>query len=61
MKESTTDMTSVMLSLKKEIATMLESENNPRITNFLFCFFSNFFKKLFKVMFCFSNITSLFT
>ena len=32
-KENTTDITSLMASLKKEIATMLKSGNNPRRTN----------------------------
>lgn len=54
-KENTTDMTSVMRSLKIEIATMLKSGNNSRRTNFLaFRFILNFFKMMFHL----PNITS---
>lgn len=49
-KENTTDMTSVMRSLKIEIATMLKSGNSSRRTNFLaFGFVLNFFKMMFHL------------
>ena len=49
-KENTTDMTSVMRSLKIEIATMLKSGNNSRRTNFLaFQCILNFFKMMFHL------------
>ena len=55
MKENIIEEKSVMMSLKKEIAAMLESGNNLMRTN-LWAF--KFILKFFKTMFHLPNITS---